>query len=111
MEVYKTLGPGLLESAYEKALIHELKLEGIPVASQVEVGLNYKGINIGDGLRLDLLVDDKLIVEIKSVEEIKPVHHKQLLTYLKLMDKRVGLLINFNVNDIMDGVHRVVNKF
>ena len=111
MEVYKTLGPGLLESAYEKALIHELKLEGIPVASQVEVGLNYKGINIGEGLRLDLLVDDKLIVEIKSVEEIKPVHHKQLLTYLKLMDKRVGLLINFNVNDIMDGVHRVVNKF
>lgn len=111
MEVYKTLGPGLLESAYEKALIHELKLEGIPVVSQVEVGLNYKGINIGEGLRLDLLVDDKLIVEIKSVEEIKPVHHKQLLTYLKLMDKRVGLLINFNVNDIMDGVHRVVNKF
>lgn len=111
MEVYKTLGPGLLESAYEKALTHELKLEGIPVASQVEVGLNYKGINIGEGLRLDLLVDDKLIVEIKSVEEIKPVHHKQLLTYLKLMDKRVGLLINFNVNDIMDGVHRVVNKF
>lgn len=111
MEVYKTLGPGLLESAYEKALIHELKLEGIPVASQVEVGLNYKGINIGEGLRLDLLVDDKLIVEIKSVEEIKSVHHKQLLTYLKLMDKRVGLLINFNVNDIMDGVHRVVNKF
>lgn len=75
------------------------------------MGLNYKGINIGGGLRLDLLVDDKLIVEIKSVEEIKPVHHKQLLTYLKLMDKRVGLLINFNVNDIMDGVHRVVNKF
>ena len=111
MEVYKTLGPGLLESAYEKAFIHELKLQGIPVVSQFEVGLNYKGINIGEGLRLDLLVDDKLIVEIKSVEEIKPVHHKQLLTYLKMTDKRIGLLINFNVNDIMDGVNRIVNKF
>lgn len=110
MEVYKTLGPGLLETVYEKALIHELELKGIPVKSQVEVEMNYKGVNVGDGLRLDLLVDDKLIVELKSVEELKPVHHKQLLTYLKLMDRRLGLLINFNVTDIMLGVNRIVNN-
>ena len=110
MEVYKTLGPGLLETVYEKALIHELELKGIPVKSQVEVEMNYKGVNVGDGLRLDLLVNDKLIVELKSVEELKPVHHKQLLTYLKLMDRRLGLLINFNVTDIMLGVNRVVNN-
>ena len=110
MEVYKTLGPGLLESAYEKALVHELTLAGIPVQSQVEVEMIYKGVNIGEGLRLDLLVDDRIIVELKSVEELKPVHHKQLLTYLKLMDKRLGLLINFNVTDIMQGINRVVNN-
>ena len=111
MEVYKNLGPGLLESVYEKALIHELSIKGIPVKSQVEVEMNYKGVNVGEGLRLDLLVDDKLIVELKSVEELKPVHYKQLLTYLKLLDRRLGLLINFNVTDIMLGVNRVVNDF
>ena len=110
MEVYKALGPGLLESVYEKALIQELTLAGIPVRSQVEVQMNYKGVDLGEGMRLDLLVDDKLIVELKSVEELKPVHHKQLLTYLKLMDKRLGLLINFTVIDIMQGVNRVVNN-
>ena len=111
MEVYKNLGPGLLESVYEKALIHELSIKGIPVKSQVEVEMNYKGVNVGEGWRLDLLVDDKLIVELKSVEELKPVHYKQLLTYLKLLDRRLGLLINFNVTDIMLGVNRVVNDF
>jgi GxxExxY protein len=110
IEVYKTLGPGLLESVYEKALVHELSLIGIPVKSQVEVEMSYKGVNIGEGLRLDLLVDDRIIVELKSVEEIKSVHYKQLLTYLKLMDKRLGLLINFNVTDIMQGINRVVNN-
>lgn len=109
MRVYKAIGPGLLESVYEKALVHELVLAGISVHSQVAVEVNYRGINIGEGLRVDLLVDDRLIVELKSVEEIKPVHHKQLLTYLKLMDKRVGLLINFNVADIMQGINRIVN--
>lgn len=111
MEVYRTLGPGLLESAYEKALIHELKLNNIPVQSQVEVTMNYKGVDIGEGMRLDLLVDDRLIIELKSVEELKPVHHKQLLTYLKLMNKRVGLLINFNVCDLMEGIKRIVNNY
>ena len=109
LEVYKTLGPGLLESVYEKALMHELTQNGMTVKSQIEVEMNYKGVNIGEVLRLDLLVNDELIVELKSVEELKPVHYKQLLTYLKLMDKRVGLLINFNVNDLMDGVKRVIN--
>ena len=111
LEVYKTLGPGLLESVYERALMHELTQNGMTVESQVEVEMNYKGVNVGEGLRLDLLVNDELIVELKSVEELKPVHYKQLLTYLKLMDKPVGLLINFNVNDLMDGIKRVRNGY
>ena len=109
IEVYKQLGPGLLESVYEQALIHELKLNDIPVDSQVEIKVNYKGINITDSLRLDLLVDDSVIVELKSVEELKPIHHKQLLTYLRLMNKKVGLLINFNTDNLMDGIKRIVN--
>ena len=109
MEVYKQLGPGLLENVYEQALIHELKLNDIPVESQVEIKVNYKGINISDNLRLDLLVDDSVIVELKSVEELKPIHHKQLLTYLRLMNKKVGLLINFNTDNLMDGIRRIVN--
>ena len=111
MEVYNTLGPGLLEAAYEKALIHELELNGLSVASQVPVEMNYKGVNLGEGLRLDLLVEDSIIIELKSVEELKPAHYKQLLTYLKLMDKRIGLLINFNVYDFREGIKRVVNEF
>ena len=111
MEVYNVLGPGLLESAYEKALIHELQINGLSVSSQVPVEMQYKGVNLGEGLRLDLLVEDSLIVELKSVDELKPVHYKQLLTYLKLLDKRIGLLINFNVNDFRDGIKRVVNDF
>ena len=111
MEVYNVLGPGLLETAYEKALTHELQINGLSVSSQVPVEMSYKGVNLGEGLRLDLLVEDSLIVELKSVEELKPVHYKQLLTYLKLTDKRIGLLINFNVNDFRDGIKRVVNDF
>ena len=109
IEVYKQLGPGLLESVYEQALIHELKLNDIPVESQVEIKVKYKGINITDSLRMDLLVDDSVIVELKSVEELKPIHHKQLLTYLRLMNKKVGLLINFNTDNLMDGIKRIVN--
>ena len=108
-KVYDELGPGLLESVYEQALIQELKLNDIPVESQVEIKVNYKGINISDNLRLDLLVDDSVIVELKSVEELKPIHHKQLLTYLRLMNKKVGLLINFNTDNLMDGIKRIVN--
>ena len=109
MEVYKQLGPGLLESVYELALKHELNLNNIPVETQLEIRVNYKGVNISENLRLDLLVDDSVIVELKSVDELKPVHYKQLLTYLRLMDKKVGLLINFNTDNLMDGIKRVVN--
>ena len=111
MEVYNVLGPGLLEGVYEKALLHELQLKGLSVVSQMPVEMNYKGVNLGEGLRLDLLVEDSIVIELKSVEELKPVHYKQLLTYLKLMDKRVGLLINFNVYDFREGIKRVVNEF
>lgn len=111
MEVYNTLGPGLLESVYEKALIHELQIKGLSVISQVPIEMNYKGVNLGEGLRLDLLIEDSLIVELKSVEELKPIHYKQLLTYLKLTNKHIGLLINFNVNDFRDGIKRVINGY
>ena len=111
MEVHNTLGPGLLEAAYEKALMHELQLNGLSAVSQVPVEMSYKGVNLGEGLRLDLLVENSIIIELKSVEELKPVHYKQLLTYLKLTNKRVGLLINFNVNDLRDGIKRVINGY
>ena len=111
MEVYNTLGPGLLESAYEKALLHELQINGLSATSQVPIEMSYKGINLGEGLRLDILIEDSLIVELKSVEELKPIHYKQLLTYLKLTNKHTGLLINFNVNDFRDGIKRVINGY
>lgn len=111
MEVYNTLGPGLLESVYEKALIHELQQNGLSVISQVPIEMNYKGVNLGEGLRLDLLVENSIIVELKSVEELKPIHYKQLLTYLKLTNKHIGLLINFNVNDFRNGIKRVINGY
>lgn len=111
LEVYKTLGPGLLESIYEKALLYELNANGLEARSQVPINIDYKGEGLGDGLRLDILVENKLIVELKSVEELSPVHYKQLLTYLKLTSKKVGLLINFNVTDLTDGIHRVVNNY
>ena len=111
IEVHRTLGPGLMESVYEKALMHEIALNNIPARSQVAVKANYKGLDVGEGLRLDLLVDEQLIVELKSVDDFKPVHHKQLLTYLKLMNKQLGLLINFNVCNLTDGVKRIVNNY
>ena len=111
LEVYKTLGPGLLESIYEKALLQELTANGLEAQSQVPVQIDYKGKDLGDGLRMDILVEDRLIIELKSVEVLLPVHYKQLLTYLKLTGKKVGLLINFNVENLMDGIHRVVNNY
>ena len=111
MEVQNVLGPGLLESVYEQALIHELVTNGIPVKGQIEVDVNYKGMNIANGFRVDLIVDDELIIELKSVEDIRPIHQKQLQTYLKLMDKRIGLLINFNTINLKDGIKRIVNKY
>ena len=108
-DVYNELGPGLLESVYEEALAFELKERGLIVAKQVEVPVVYKGNELKTPLRLDLLVNDQVIVELKSVEEMKPVFAKQLLTYLKLMDKRVGLLVNFNTNNLRESIKRIVN--
>ena len=111
MEVYKTLGPGLLEKIYQKALMKELEIQNIKAEMEVPVSVVYKGFEIGEGLRLDILVEGQLILELKSVEELSIVHYKQLVSYLKLTDKKVGLLINFNVDDLMDGIHRVVNNY
>ena len=107
MEVYSYFGPGLLESVYEKAMIREIELRGLKVQSQVNIPILYKGAPVGDDLRIDLLVEDELIVELKSVEEIKDVFYKQLRTYLKLMDKEEGLLINFGEYDFKKGLRRV----
>ena len=107
MEVYRHFGPGLLESVYEKAMVRELQLRGLEVASQVNIPILYKGAPVGDDLRMDLLVENELIVELKSVEEIKDVYYKQLRTYLKLMGKTEGLLINFGEYDFRKGLRRV----
>lgn len=107
MEIYSHFGPGLLESVYEKAMIRELQLRGLKVKSQVSIPILYKGTPVGDDLRIDLLVEDELIVEIKSVEEIKDVFYKQLRTYLKLLGKDEGLLINFGEYDFKNGLRRV----
>ena len=111
LEVYKTLGPGLLEKVYQKALMKELELKGLKAEMEVPVSIVYKEDEIGEGLRLNLLVENQLIIELKSVEELNPVHYKQLTSYLKLTGKKVGLLINFNVDDLMDGIHRIVNNY
>ena len=105
------LGPGLLESAYELALERELGLRNVPVQRQVAVPLEYKGFALGDGFRVDLLVGDALVVEVKAVDRLQPIHEAQLLTYLKLADKRLGLLINFNERTLKEGVKRVANGF
>ena len=108
-EVYNTLGPGLLESVYEEALVFELLQRGLKVERQIEVPILYKGQELKTALRLDLLIENTIIVELKSVEEMKPVFAKQLLTYLRLLNKRVGLLVNFSSGDIREGIKRIVN--
>ena len=108
-DVYKTLGPGRLESVYEEALVYELEQRGLKVERQKNVPIPYKGNILRTELRLDLIIEDCVIVELKSVEEMKSVFSKQLLTYLRLMDKRVGLLVNFNTDDILKSIQRIVN--
>lgn len=102
-EVYNTLGPGLLESVYEKAMIVEIKSRGLSVQTQFPVEIHYKNTLIGSDLRLDLLVENKLIIELKSVETLNSVHFKQVRTYMRLLDKSAGILINFNVSDFRTG--------
>jgi len=109
-EVYKQLGPGLLESVYERALIYELQSRGLHVQSQASVPILYKGQNLGTDLRIDILVNNAVVIELKSVETVLQVHKKQLLSYLRLADKRVGYLVNFNEHDIDLGITRIVNN-
>ena len=111
IEVHKTLGPGLLESVYEECLCHELSLRGAVFERQVLLPVEYKGLKLDCGYRLDLLVKKAVVVELKAVERIEPIHEAQLLTYLKLGDWRVGLLINFNVAILKSGIKRIVNNF
>lgn len=111
MRVHTALGPGMLESVYEKCLRHELVKRGLKVESQVWVPVIYDGVKIEGGYRIDLLVESDVVVELKVVEQILEVHKAQLLSYLKLSDKRVGLLINFNVVHLRDGIRRLVNHY
>ena len=110
IEVHRHLGPGLLESAYEEALAHELRLNKLKVLRQVFVPVQYKGLEINDAFRMDLLVEDLLVAEIKSVDKLSGIHEHQLHTYLRFSGKRVGLLLNFNSPSMRSGVKRVVNK-
>jgi GxxExxY protein len=110
MKVHSALGPGLLESAYEACLLHELRKQGLKVEAQASLPVAYDGVKIDVDYRVDLLVEGAVIVELKAVETLLPIHQAQLLSYLKLNDKRVGLLINFNVLHLRDGIKRMVNK-
>jgi GxxExxY protein len=111
IEVHRELGPGLLESIYEVCLAHEIRERGIPIVQQLPIPIMYKGTRMSNDLRLDILVDDRIIVEVKAVEEFHPVHQAQLLTYLKLTDKRVGLLLNFNSPILVKGIKRMMNGY
>lgn len=108
IEVHRHLGAGLLESAYRKCLVHELGLRNLAVQTEVALGIAYKGMELESGYRLDILVEDQVIVEVKAVEAVVPVHQAQLLSYLRLSGYRVGLLINFNVPVLREGIKRVV---
>jgi GxxExxY protein len=108
-KVYNELGPGLLESVYEAALCYQLRKEDLKVDNQVKVNVVFDGQILPVDYRIDILVDDKVIIELKSVETLLPVHHKQLLTYLKLTKKKLGLLVNFNSDDITKSIIRKVN--
>jgi GxxExxY protein len=108
LEVHRALGPGLLESAYEQWLAHELRAEGVVVAVQEPLPIRYKGLQLDAGYRVDLLVDNALVVELKAVERLLAIHEAQLLTYMKLADIKIGLLINFNTVRLRDGLKRFV---
>lgn len=109
LKVHRALGPGLLESVYELVLAHELEQAGLAVQRQLEMPVTYGSVQFDTGFRVDLMVENKLIVELKSLETMSRVHRKQLLTYLRLADKRLGLLINFGAEVLKDGLVRVVN--
>ncbi len=108
-DVYKKLGPGLMESVYEEALVYELQKRNLHVERQKAVPLNYDGHILETQLRLDIIVEDQIIIELKSVDEMKKVFYKQLLTYLRLLNKEVGILVNFNTDNILNSIHRIAN--
>ena len=108
-KVFNSLGPGLLESAYEAALLFEIKKTGLEVRSQVALPMIYESVNMDIGYRIDLLIEQKVLIEIKSVESIVEVHHKQVITYLKLSGLQLGLLVNFNTSNIANSIYRKVN--
>jgi GxxExxY protein len=110
IEVHRTLGPGLLESAYEQCLCKELSDSGLGFERQIELQVNYKGCLLDCGYRLDLLVENKVIIELKAVNQLEKIHEAQLLTYLKLTGMKLGLLLNFNVVLLKNGVKRLVNR-
>jgi GxxExxY protein len=107
--IHKKLGPGLLESVYEKVLSYELQKKGLISENQVSIPVKYDNITFSDAFRADIIVNRKVIIEIKSIENFEPVHFKQLLTYLKLSDMKLGILINFNKELLKDGIKRVIN--
>jgi GxxExxY protein len=107
IEVHRALGPGLLESAYHECLVHELELRRLAFEREVPIALDYKGVVVGVAYRADLLVGNKLLVELKTVDRLLPVHKAQLVTYLRLTNRKLGLLINFNVTVLKDGIQRV----
>jgi GxxExxY protein len=110
MKVHTAIGPGLLESTYEACLLFELHKRGLKAINQVQLSVVYESVRIDVGYRIDLLVEDAVVVELKSVEEIAPIHKAQLLSYLKLSGKKLGLLINFNTVHLKDGITRMVNN-
>ena len=111
IEVHKTLGPGLLESAYEECLCHELSIQGLLFEKQKPLSIDYKGKKLDCGYRLDIVVEKAIIIELKSCEKIEPIHKAQLLTYLKLSGLNLGLILNFNEPLMRDGIVRIVNEF
>lgn len=110
-KVYNAFGPGLLESVYEAALCHQLRKEGLTVENQVRLDVVYDGVVLPVDFRLDILVEKSVIIELKSVEELKPIHHKQLMTYLRIAKKHVGILVNFNTDRIDNEIYRKVNGY
>ncbi len=110
IELHKQLGPGLLESVYERSLAYELNNSGLYIKTQVPVPFIYKEIDMDVGFKIDILVEDKVIIELKSIEALAPVHFAQVLTYLKITNLKLGLLINFNVKLLKEGIHRIVNN-
>lgn len=108
IEVHKLKGPGLIESIYEKCLMRELELQGVPATQQVRVPIEYKGLTFDESLRIDILIEQHLVLELKAVEKVMPVHKAQLLSYMKLLDAPLGLIINFHSSRLIDGVSRLI---